>query len=102
MERYVLNDKGKPVPEPDLIKWAEWMEGAGNRRLVNDKLPGGITVSTVFLGLNHNFGNGSPILWETMIFGGPHDQYQDRYSSREEAIDGHANAVNMNHNTQDQ
>lgn len=38
-------------------------------------------VSTVFLGLNHNWLRGEPLLWETMIFGGPHsDEYQERCS----------------------
>lgn len=26
--RYVLDADGNPVPEPDLMKWAEWMEKA--------------------------------------------------------------------------
>ena len=34
-----------------------------------------------------------PILFETMIFGGEHDQYQERYATREEAVEGHARAV---------
>jgi hypothetical protein len=92
-ERYVLNAKGKPVPEPDLIKWAEWFEEGANRQLAEDKVRDGVTVSTVFLGLNHNFGNGVPLLWETMIFGGPEDQYQERYATREEALAGHIKAV---------
>lgn len=28
-----------------------------------------------------------------MIFGGPHDQYQRRYETKEEALRGHAEAV---------
>jgi hypothetical protein len=33
------------------------------------------------------------ILFETIIFGGSHDQYMDRYHTRDEAIAGHAKAV---------
>lgn len=57
----------------------------------------GARVSTVFLGLDHNFGSGGPpILWETMIFNVETEdgyQFQERYSTREEAIAGHAAAV---------
>jgi hypothetical protein len=52
-----------------------------------------IQVSTVFLGLNHNFGNGPPMLFETMIFGGRFDQEQWRYSTWEEAEKGHQAAL---------
>jgi len=50
-------------------------------------------VSTVFLGLDHSLGTGKPVLWETMIFGGLHDQYQSRYTSYEDAKIGHKRAV---------
>jgi hypothetical protein len=51
-----------------------------------------IFVSTVFLGINHNFGfahEKRPILFETMIFGGKMDEYQHRYCTYEEALAGH-------------
>lgn len=94
-DRYVLNAEGEPIPEPDLLRWAEWFENAHNRRLAEDHLPETVRVSTIFLGLDHSFGSGFPILWETMIFGGKHDGYQERYSSREDALAGHALAVKM-------
>jgi hypothetical protein len=43
----------------------------------------------VFLGLDHSFRQGPPILWETMVFGGPLDGEMMRYTSRAEAFDGH-------------
>jgi hypothetical protein len=55
-----------------------------------------ITVSTVFLGIDHRFDlspGTKPILWETMIFGGKHDQYQQRYTSEADAKNGHIVAV---------
>jgi hypothetical protein len=51
-----------------------------------------IWVSTVFLGINHNFGFGKdtrPILFETMVFGGKMDDYQYRYYTYDEALAGH-------------
>jgi hypothetical protein len=92
--QYILDAEGNPVPEPDLLKWGKWLETA-DRQLAKDQLPNGVTVSTVFLGLDHRFWGGPPTLWETMIFGGPEDQYQERYASREEALAGHAKAVEL-------
>jgi hypothetical protein len=50
-------------------------------------------VSTVFTGLDHNWGRGDPLLFETMIFGGPLDDYQRRYSTWNQAERGHDEAV---------
>lgn len=50
-------------------------------------------VSTVFLGLDHSYGKGPPILWETMVFGGSmRDEYMERYTSEQEALEGHERA----------
>lgn len=46
-------------------------------------------ISTVFLQVNHAFGDGPPILFETMVFGGPLDGLQDRYATVQEAWQGH-------------
>ncbi len=48
-------------------------------------------VSTVDLGLNHQFGEGEPLYYETMIFLKDNycDLYCDRYATREEALKGH-------------
>lgn len=45
-------------------------------------------VSTVMLPFDHGY-DGTPLLFETMIFGGEHGGYQRRYSTREEAVAGH-------------
>ena len=45
-------------------------------------------VSTVFLGLDHNFGEGGgPVLFESMIF--PECLIQQRYRTHREAVEGH-------------
>jgi len=91
---YVLDDAGHAVPCPDLDEWANWFESA-DRRLAVDMV-GDIRISTVFLTIDHRFsGKGPPILWETMIFGGPDelDEYQRRYTSRADALVGHETAV---------
>lgn len=94
--QYILEGK-TPVLCNDLTTWGEWMQKA-ERHVANDYLPDGVHVSTVFLGLDHGFhptDGGTPILFETMIFGGEHDQYQERYATWEEAEEGHKRAVAM-------
>lgn len=58
---------------------------------------GTVRVSTVFLGLDHNFFGGEPILWETMIFWPEHDlhNWQRRYSSHAAAEQGHKVACRL-------
>ena len=87
---YILEGKS-PKPVDDILEWAEWFETA-NRRVARTKMWLGVEVSTVFLGLDHSFDRGAPILFETMIFGGKQDEYQDRYHTWEEAEIGHRQA----------
>jgi len=92
-DKYILDDNGEPVPTADLQAWAAMF--GDPRRIVSKSHSGGVTVSTVFLGLDFSFGDGPPLLFETMIFGGPHDQYQERYTTRAEAIAGHTKAEQL-------
>lgn len=96
-DKYILNDKGNPVAESDLMKWAQWFETA-KRSVKDERLSilgqGEVRVSTVFLGLDHSFGGGAPLFWETMVFGGTLDEEQDRCGgSREQAEAMHAAMV---------
>lgn len=80
--RYILDGR-TPQPAESLEAWARWFENA--ERHVADLRDGDIRVSTVFLGLDHNWGSGPPLLFETMVFGGPLDGEQDRCSTWEHA-----------------
>lgn len=92
IDRYILDDDGNPVPEPDLITWARSFETT--KRIVDRTPVGEAEVSTVFLGIDHNFHlNGPPALFETLIFGGNHDMFGWRYSTRAEALAGHVRVV---------
>ena len=88
--KYILVD-GKPVPEPDPIKWAQWFEG--DKRRVELTKVGEVEVSTVFLGVDHQWAQGPPLLFETMVFGGDLDEEQVRYGTMDEAKAGHAAMV---------
>jgi hypothetical protein len=105
---WILNGK---VPEPclDVLRWARWFETA-ERHVGNDYLAeGDLRISTVFLGLDHNFGlGGPPILFETMVFGEPNlkvlfdralvvrdDLEMWRYATWDQAEAGHRNIVEI-------
>ena len=100
--RYYLLDKDKkpyPVPLEKSLALYEDMEMKQTAiSMVDD-----VRISTVFLGMDHGnwFGehadspNYKPILWETMIFGGEYDGYQERYTSHEDALKGHELAINL-------
>lgn len=98
---YKLDKDGQPIPVDHLMDLVKLFEDNDLRRVGWDVINGN-TISTVFLAINHNFGEGPPILWETMIFGGKHDQYQQRYSSLEEAKKGHAEAIALVKEEQEQ
>lgn len=97
--KYILDEKGEPVEETDLMKWATWFENAGeSRRVAYDQIGSDPQnfISTVFLGMDLSFEieEHTPILFETMIFGcGDREQETYRYSTRSEAEEGHKKLV---------
>lgn len=82
---YILKGK-KAVPIDDVLEWAKTF---GKHKRVAENYIGRIRISTVFLGLDHQYGEGKPLVFETMIFGGELDEEMDRYSTWEEAEAGH-------------
>ena len=92
MSAHYILDGHQAVP-CDLMTWAHWIETAGGVRRVAEKHIGVSRVSTVFLGLNHAFDDGPPLIFETMVFSGPLAETCERYSTWEEAERGHAEMV---------
>ena len=83
-----------------LEEWGNQLEEMrkSNTKHVADEIVNGLRVSTVWLGLNHDFSElGQPLLFETMIF--PEEGrdsielYLDRYATWQEAEEGHKKAV---------
>jgi len=62
---------------------------------LGDTVVGKVNVSTVWLGLDHQWGDGPPLIFETMVFGGRGKlaDAQQRYATREQALAGHAEMV---------
>ena len=87
-DHYILD--GRKAVRADFMTWARWLEKADRRVAAthNDH----VRVSTVFLGRDHSFGSGPPLLFETMIFGGEHDAYQERCTTWKQAEKMHKKA----------
>ena len=96
-EKYVLGgeDGHTSISESDFAKWGEWFE-AGDRIVKKTKI-GKLDVSTVFLGIDHNFfRTGPPLLFETMVFVGDYDSVddiQERCATWDEAEKQHERIV---------
>ena len=100
-ERYIV-EPGGIIRLAELFEWAAWYETSGlvpftegGRVVARDELPGGVSVSTVFLAMNYRHSPGPPVVFETMVFGGEYADYQRRYCTYQEAQQGHAAAVAM-------
>lgn len=119
--RYILDENGNPKHCQNLMEWAEWMETADAKRIVAQTPLHGrhgqhLVVSTVFLGLDHDFSQAwfhiddkprdyQPRIFETMVFaehvrietpfGEVSDtlDFQNRYRTRADALTGHTRAV---------
>ena len=80
-----------------FMEWAEQFESMTKegKRHIGDDMVGDYHVSTVWLGLDHNYYGGAPLLFETMVFNGDHsgDIYMDRYTTWDEALEGHKKAI---------
>lgn len=84
---------GKPLDS--VFDWARLHNDDAYKRVAEDTV-GDAWISTVWLGINHNvmpLFDALPIIFETMIFGGEHDQFQDRYATLQQAEAGHARVV---------
>ena len=82
--------QGNPI---SYDRWGELHNDMEYKRIALDPLmfrDEPVTVSTVWLGLDHSFGAGPPIIFETMVFGGPYNQECWRYSTEQQAREGHA------------
>lgn len=84
---------GKEVKRvTDFMEWAR-LFNQSDWQVALDHV-NGIKISTVFLGIDHGYG-GKPHWFETMIFGGGHDGYLERYATWDEAEVGHQKALEM-------
>ncbi len=98
---YILDDNKNIIQVSSIDIWSAWREKYKEKIIVKrDKINGNI-VSTVFLGIDHNFEDNdkykNPILFETIVFfDKPNDQeYLYRYETWKQAEYGHHKAVEL-------
>jgi hypothetical protein len=92
---YVLDGR-VAVPVLSITEWAEWYNEKYRDRHVRDTRFMGWRVSTVFLGVDHSFAGGPPLLFETLVFRKGRvgeDYYCTRCSTWEEAEQMHLVAM---------
>lgn len=98
---YILDKDKNPIPAKDIIQANRLLVETDNRRVALDDIIVEdygitITVSTVFLVLDHNHSpKGKPVLFESMIFNGELNQSLDRYCTWKEAGEGHKKMVEL-------
>lgn len=90
-DKYILQGT-TPVLEPNLYAWAQWFETA-ERHVAETWVTPDVRVSTVFLGLDHQWSDGPPLLWETMVFGAGMGEDCWRWSTYHDAKQGHERMV---------
>lgn len=90
------NKKGEPM---ELMVYANHFEDP-KYKIVKQEDVGDVWISTVWLGLDHGFGGGKPIIFETMVFPRKTGEVdygdeleQERYCTEEEALKGHKEMV---------
>jgi hypothetical protein len=83
-------------PYANCEDWAKDFNDITKRRVAQHEVAG-YRVSTVLLGLDHNFGSGPPLIFESMIFPPTSCDWDwtDRYATKEQAAEGHEQLVTL-------
>lgn len=112
---WILDENHNLIRARDALEWGRFFEDFSKRRVALTELPNA-RISTVFLGLDYNWGQGKPLVFETMVFPGPLPWWKDllmrwfprvfyrrwsrlvekdmaRYATWEEAEEGHKRMV---------
>lgn len=101
---HYFNRNGEPI---DLMTWAFLIDDpmykiVARTTIVSAANPSvAYDVSTVWLGIDHNFGHDPILIFETMIFDAGDAKDCNRYSTVADAIAGHADMVTVVASTMD-
>jgi hypothetical protein len=82
----VYDRDGQPIT---LARYSELLGDLAYRHVRVTAIGDEIEVSTVWLGIDHNWGPGPPLIFETMVFGGDLDGHGDRWPNEDAASAGH-------------
>lgn len=75
----------------DIGEWGK-LHADFESRVIRQEYAGKHWVSTVWMGIDHSFGQGPPLIFETMVFPSKEDLGEEdcqRYATKEEALAGH-------------
>lgn len=89
---------GTPYPEglEGLMQWGEDIQKTKKRTIGRTPLPWGGLISTVWLGIDHSFRGGPPLIFESMLFDEKgHSGPMRRYTTLGEAKRGHEQMVKV-------
>ena len=81
---------GNPIA--DIKKVEPLLSNMDYKRVRETTLPDGKWVSTIWIGLDYNYGDGPPLIFETMVFSSREEMGGlecRRYATEAEAIAGH-------------
>jgi len=81
---------GNPIKMFELVKL---LQDRSYSRVGLTQITDDIKVSTVWLGMDFNFGTAPPIYYETMVIGGKGNERVDRYTTLNAAQEGHTRIV---------
>jgi len=104
------------IPSDQFLAWSLWFGEShrnmarthiepqkplrkGNARMlkiINHRRAQSVTVYTSFLGIDHNYCGGEPILFETWVDGGRQDSELIRYCTFDDAIANHNRIITTN------
>ena len=103
---YILNE-ARQVVSATLEEWSDYYN-TNDRHLCKTQVRDGAWVSTVFLGIDHGWGGGTPLVFESMAFTCEHEKHiafgrevdgvgeeldQERYCTYDQALRGHERMV---------
>lgn len=94
---HYFDRRGNPLT---LREWTMLCALKQRYRVLKQEYVGEYWVSTVWLGLDHGFGDGAPLIFETMVFDHSqpgreslNDLDMQRYSTEQQALAGHQDVV---------
>ena len=88
-ETMYYDKEGKEI---EALAWGILLSREAYKRVAADTLKNGYRVSTMWLGIDHGFSGGPPLIFETIVLSGPpswHEFDSYRYSTLKEAQAGH-------------
>jgi len=86
MTALFYDQDGHPIP---IEEWKAMIEDNRIARTRVGHGPGKKLISTVWLGLNHNYMGGPPLIFETMMFWKGSKLLLARHSTKQQAVDAH-------------